>query len=475
MLLLPLATLVLAAWSDRSGPSSGGSARERTGYLPPVLGGRDPNGKGLSPAMGTRVPLDSPDIGYGSIASVLGGRGDDRGMSPVLGARVPSQYGILPLLAPAAVEGAVLVGPWAGSAVVAASPVLEAGMLWAGLGAAALVSAAIQAIAGEGHATDWGTDSPAWKSEMASILAAAAAAGHPLNPDCAWLFSGQTRIRRMVQDAFTALRNEKYPGDTAALISRAWARTAKSMKEVAGFAAENAMPNLLGIPAAAGLLTQAMTNVEAIWWARFVAALIAEGVPFSDLDKVEQAVGLSQTLCRNGIANVPKAIRGEFSRYLSATRMLRQAILKQIVSSANPKAIAIALLGTTLGGAVFEVLKNVVRDLASTGGIFKDLHEALDAMAVETSGVLPAGRAMWRAEAMDGVLVDMNGEVFEEGLVVPGRYHIRIRLRPGETPTLLQIKGKPAALEVKAGHAYTLWLDGKKAQIRDDDLSKPRT
>lgn len=97
----------------------------------------------------------------------------------------------------------------------------------------------------------------------------------------------------------------------------------------------------------------------------------------------------------------------------------------------------------------------------------------LDAMAAETSGVLPAGRAMWRAEAMEAMLVDPSGNVFEEGLVLPGRYHIRVRLRPGETPTLLQVRGKPTELEVKEGHVYTLLLDGKKTRIKDDDL-RPR-
>ena len=477
MLLVPLVSVLVALVSDASEPAP---APVRMGALPPALGGRDPNGRGLSPAMGTRVPAGTEAMG--SLSSAMGGRAaDGRGLSPTLGARVPSQYGILPLLAggallaeegAAAAGGGVILGPWAGSTLV---PVVESGTAWAVAGSGALLTLLLATFA-IGNAGDWSPSSPTWQSQVHDISAAAAAAGHPLNPDCAWLFSGQTRIRRMAQDAEAALKrlrpNEPERSITD-IINRAWILASGQAKGVGSFATEN-LPNVLGVPAGAGLLTQTMANVEALWWARFLAGLISVGVDYKDLGAIEDAISTSQLLCRQGIGNVPGAVLKGFSKYFAAMRGVRRAILKHVLSLASPKTMATTLLGSTVGTAVFEFLKDAVKDAAfDHGGLFQDLHEALDSMAVETSGVLPPNRAMWRAEAMDAVLVNRDGHVFEEGLVTPDVYHIRVRLRPGETPTLLQVKGKPTELKVVDGHVYTLYLDGKKTRIKDDDL-RPR-
>lgn len=482
MIVLPLIALAAALFVDeRTRPGAG--AQERVGSLPPVMGGRDPNGRGLSVAMGTRVPMEGPEFVNG-LPSSMGGRGEGRGMSPSLGARIPSQFGILPLLAGGAVlaeggaaaaateGGSVILGPWVGSTAV---PVVEAGAGWAIAGSTALLGVLLAAMA-VGNPGDWSPSSATWQGQIHDISASAAAAGHPLNPDCAWLFSGQTRIRKMAQDAAEALKR-LYPNTPERAIvdqiNRAWTMASTSAKGVGTFSAEN-IPNFLGVPPAAGLLTQAMANVEAIWWARFLAALISVGINYKDLGAIEDAISTSQLLCRQGIGNVPKPIVKGFGKYFAMMRGIRRAILTQLLKLASPKAMATTLLGSTVGTAVFEFLKDAVKDAsAEHGGIFEDLHEALDNMAVETSGVLPPGRAMWRAEAMEAMLVNPENQVFEEGLVVPGRYHIRVRLKPGETPTLLQVRGKPTEIEVEEGHVYTLVLDGKKTRIKDDDL-RPR-
>jgi hypothetical protein len=467
MLLLPLACLAAALFVDERARTIARPV-EGMGSLSPVMGGRDPNGRGLSPAMGTRIPLQGSEVMAGTGCGCSTGEG---------------RYGILPLLAGGAVlaeggaaaaagEGTVLLGPWAGSTVV---PVVEAGTGWAVAGSTALLGLLLASMA-VGNPGDWSPSSPTWQGQIHDISASAAAAGHPLNPDCAWLFSGQTRIRKMAQDAAEALKR-KHPNvaerSLVDQVNRAWTMASTSAKGVGTFSSEN-IPNFLGVPPAAGLLTQAMANVEAIWWARFLAGLVQAGVAYEDLGAIEDAISTSQLLCRQGIGNVPKPILSGFGKYFAMMRGVRRAILQSLLKLANPKTMAVNLLGSTIGVAVFEFLKDAARDAADThGGLFEDLHEALDAMATETSGVLPAGRAMWRAEAMEAMLVDPSGKVFEEGLVLPGRYHIRVRLRPGETPTLLQVRGKPTELEVKEGHVYTMVLDGKKTRIQDDNL-RPR-
>jgi hypothetical protein len=371
------------------------------------------------------------------------------------GPSTPERMGTLPLPVAgglAAVEAARAVRRRVGP-----HPILEAGTrwgTWATVGRSALFDAF-------GAPPDWDPRSLFWVTSVQALSGSASAAGHPVDPVCTWLFSGQLRLLKRVQEAAEVLVRQHPmvpPRVSIAQVNEAWQRTASTLS--------SPVPNFLRIPDGAGPLTQSLGNAEALAWALFAGHLLRLGVTAEDLWAIEDTISAAELRCKDGIQNVPTSIRRGFAQYLVVARDVRRAILRWLLDrdGANVQDLVRAPFAQptldALQSAVVFTRRGDHVDAALTGALFDSLRDALDAIAVETSGVLPPDRAMVRADGLGAVLVGEDGQTRAPGLVVPGRYRLRFATRPTD-PTVFVLDG---------GHAYVFSSTAGVVGVQDHDL-----